>query len=154
MAMMNPINALVMQEVGLTTKNNVVIDEETRAPIIIKDKQLKYSSQHCVPVKRQECIFDPADNKVQMSQIFDYFILKLRSEGHDTDMYYDIHNGSALEVRIDGERLQTSDYNNEQLKFVDMMMQLNGSSPNDVKSLDDKKKSTKISRKPKLDFER
>ena len=155
MAMHDPINKMVMEEIGLTIDNNkVVIDQDTRQPIMIKEKLMKYSSKVAVPVRKEEQIFDPASNKGQMAMLFDYFINKLEAEGESTDMYYDIHNGSAMEVRKDGGVLQTEDYNNEQLRYIDMMRQLNGSSPEDLKGIDDKtkKKSTRQKRKPKVDF--
>lgn len=155
MAMHDPLNKMVMEEIGLTIdKNKVVIDQDTRQPIIIKDKVMKYSSKNIVPVRRDEQVFDPAANKSQMAFAFDYFVSKLESEGEPVDMYYDIHDGSAMEVKKNGEVLQTEDYNNDQLRYIDMMRRLNGSSPEDIKSMDDKTKKSQVKRKkkPKVDF--
>lgn len=155
MAMHDPLNKMVMEEIGLTiNRDKVVIDQDTRQPLIIKDKMMKYSSKNIVPVRKDEQVFDPATNKGQMAFAFDYFMNKLEAEGEPIDMYYDIHDGSAMEVKKDGRILQTSDYNKEQLRYIDMMRQLNGSSADDIKSMDDKvkKNPTRRKKKPKIDF--
>ena len=155
MAMHDPLNKMVMEEIGLTiNRDKVVIDQDTRQPLIIKDKMMKYSSKNIVPVRKDEQVFDPATNKGQMAFAFDYFMNKLELEGEPIDMYYDIHDGSAMEVKKDGRVLQTNDYNKEQLRYIDMMRQLNGSSADDIKSMDDKTKKnpTRRKKKPKVDF--
>ena len=43
MSMMNPVNQIIMEEIGLTIDQNYrVIDKDYRQPIIINDKVLKY----------------------------------------------------------------------------------------------------------------
>lgn len=154
MAMKDPINKLIMQEIGLTTNiEKEVIDEETRLPIVIKDKVLKYSSSVCVPIKKNEMIFDPANNRGQMSILFDYFVNKLETEGTEVDMYYDINDGSAMEVKIQGQTIRTNEYNNDQLRYLDMMRRLNQSDPSDIRDLDDKRKKKQLkSKKSKVNF--
>lgn len=155
--MQNPLNRKLMTEVGLTTdKNNRVIDDENREPLIIKDNYLKYSSQYSVTVKNNEQLFDPMSNKYQMSVVFDHFLGKISEEDTPVTMYNEINNGSAIEVVLDdGKVITTKDYNNDSLKYIDAIMQLNGSSEVDkLKDYDNKKSKTynKRKEKPKVDF--
>lgn len=157
MAMLDPINKVIMQEIGLTIDSSFrVIDQDTRQPIMVNDKVLKYSSNHAVPVRNQEQLFDPIQQRNQMNVLFDYFIGKMESEGTPVDLYYDIHDGSAMEVKSSENTLVSADYNIEQLKYVDIMMQLNGSSADDVKKHDAKNKPVRTTRskKAKVDFTR
>lgn len=152
---MNPINKIVMEEVGLTTSdNNVVIDEESRAPVLYKGETMKYSAYRCVPVRQGEQAFDPATNQGQMAMIFEYFISKLAEDEFDpveTDIYYSVDDGSSLEIKQDGRFIKTDKYNNEQLKYVDAMRQMNNSPTDDIKKYDSKNKP-RSSKKSKVDF--
>lgn len=155
--MQNPLNRKLMTEVGLTTdKNSRVIDDENREPLIIKDNYLKYSSQYSVTVKNNEQPFDPMSNKYQMAVVFDHFLGKITEEDIPVTMYNEINNGSAIEVVLDdGKVITTKDYNDDSLKYMDAIMQLNGSSEVDsLKDYDSKKpkSNNKRKEKPKVDF--
>ena len=154
MSMMNPVNQIIMEEIGLTIDQNYrVIDQDSRQPIMINDKVLKYSQYHCVPVRNQEQLFDPMSQYKQMSILFDYFIDKIgATEGISVDLYYDIHNGTALEAKNSERTITTNDYNSEPLKYVDMMMQLNGSSTSELTGYDIPEKKTNTRKKAKVDF--
>lgn len=131
-----------------------VIDQDTRELITVDGRPLKFSSQHFVPVRNNEQVFDPVGQRKQMSIIFDYFISKLEEEGTQVDMYYDVgEQGDALEAKCGLETVTTISYNTDALKYVDMVMQLNGSDPSPIKKYDAKKKpSNNTRRKPKVDF--
>lgn len=155
--MQNPLNRKLMTEVGLTTdKNSRVIDDENREPLIIKDNYLKYSSQYSVTVKSNEQPFDPMSNKYQMAVVFDHFLGKINEEDIQVTMYNEINNGNAIEVILDdGKVITTKDYNDDSLKYMDAIMQLNGSSEVDsLKEYDSKKpkSNNKRKEKPKVDF--
>lgn len=155
--MQNPLNRKLMTEVGLTTdKNSRVIDDENREPLIIKDNYLKYSSQYSVTVKSNEQPFDPMSNKYQMAVVFDHFLGKINEEDIQVTMYNEINNGNAIEVVLDdGKVITTKDYNDDSLKYMDAIMQLNGSSEVDsLKEYDSKKpkSNNKRKEKPKVDF--
>lgn len=152
--MQNPLNRTIMIEVGLTTNKDDVVIDENREPIICKDNYLKYSSQRSVPVKSNEQPFDPMSNKYQMGVVFDHFLGKLEEDDITVDMYREIHDGNAIEVVLNGgTTITTNDYNDESLKYVDAIMQLNGSSEvNTLKKYDKKYKPKRRSTKPKVDF--
>lgn len=158
MSMHNPVNKMLLDEIGLTVDaNHRVIDQDTRQPVIIKDRYLKYSAYNSVPVHgRQEQVFDPCSNRGQMGFLFEYYVAKLDSEGEPIDMYYETQNGEAIEVKREGECLESGIYNNETLKFVDVIMQLNQSSSiEELHKYDSKKKPiTGRKQREKVNFER
>lgn len=144
--MKDPINKMIMEEIGLTVdSSNRVLDQDTRALLSYKDKNMKYSSQNSVTLTNKDIIFDPAANKAVMGSLFDHFLHKVEEEdGSYVSLHYEKKNeednSTALVAIVDGESYETDYYNNDSLKYVEMMRHLNGSSDTDLHDMDSEAK--------------
>ena len=158
--MKDPINKVIMEEIGLTVdSSNRVMDQDTRALLSYKDKNMKYSSQNSVTLTNKDIVFDPASNKAIMGSLFDHFLTKIEDEeGTYVSLHYEKKNekdnSTALVAIVDGEEITTDYYNNDSLKYVEMMRHLNESIDTDLHNMDSEAKTiedntTVTRRKPK-----
>ena len=158
--MKDPINKVIMEEIGLTVdSSNRVMDQDTRALLSYKDKNMKYSSQNSVTLTNKDIVFDPASNKAIMGSLFDHFLTKIEDEeGTYVSLHYEKKNekdnSTALVAIVDGEEITTDYYNNDSLKYVEMMRHLNESVDTDLHNMDSEAKpiednTTVTRRKPK-----
>jgi gamma-glutamyl-gamma-aminobutyrate hydrolase PuuD len=118
------------------------MDQDTRDNLSFKSRQMKYSSQNQVTIGNKDMVFDPASNKSVMSSLFDYYANKLQEEDeHYVSMYYEKQeeDKTSLEAKVDDEIITTKPYYRDSLKYVDMIMQLNGSKDVDLSQYDEKK---------------
>lgn len=140
--MKNPLNKVIMEEIGLTVdSSNRVMDQDTRAILSYKDKNMKYSSQNSVTLTNQDIIFDPASNKTVMGSLFNHFLGKIEEEdGTYVSLHYEKrneeNNSSALVAVVNGEEVCTDYYNNDSLKYVEMIKHLNEAEDTDLHSYD------------------
>lgn len=138
--MQDPVNKLIMQEIGLSVDNNQkVIDQDTREMLKFREKSMKYSSTSSVHVTKNDMVFDPMETRNLMGSLFDHFTKKIEDEeGVYVSIYYDINSeeGTALEVVADGEKITSDHYQNDTLKYLDIIMQLNGADSSNLKQYD------------------
>lgn len=138
--MQDYLNKIVMEEIGLGVDSyQKVIDQDSRDQLKFKDKNIKYSSQNSVVTTKNDIIFDPAENKNLMCSLFDHFTQKIESEENKyVSMYYDIsdNTGYAIAAMVDGIRVTSDHYNNESLKYIDIIMKINGTEDVDLKKYD------------------
>ena len=122
--MHDPINKVIMEEIGLTVdSSNRIMDQDTRALLSYREKNLKFSSQNSVTLTNNDIIFDPASNKAIMGSLFDHFLTKIEDEeGTYVSIHYEKKNeddnSTALVAIVDGEEITTDYYNNDSLKYV------------------------------------
>ena len=114
-----------------------------------------------VTISQQEVlvVFDPASNKAIMGSLFDHFLTKIEDEeGTYVSLHYEKKNekdnSTALVAIVDGEEITTDYYNNDSLKYVEMMRHLNESIDTDLHNMDSEAKpiednTTVTRRKPK-----
>lgn len=138
--MHDPINKIIMQEIGLTIDNHQkVVDQDTREILKFKDKNLKYSSKNDIVITRNDVPFDPIDAKNMMTSLFNHFTEKINIEdGSYVSMYYDINSeeGTALEAVIDNNKITSDFYKNDALKYLDIIMKINGADTSGLKQYD------------------
>ena len=140
--MHDPINKVIMEEIGLTVdSSNRIMDQDTRALLSYREKNLKFSSQNSVTLTNNDIIFDPASNKAIMGSLFDHFLTKIEDEeGTYASIHYEKKNeddnSTALVAIVDGEEITTDYYNNDSLKYVEMMRCLNGSDDLNLHGMD------------------
>ena len=137
--MYDAINKIIMDEIGLTVDNYaMVIDQDSREYLKFKDKNIKYSSRNCIPISTNDIAFDPGSNRNMMSCLFEHFTRKIEEEGTYVSIFYERIEGykSRLEARVNGEVVSSSLYSNASLKYVDMIMRLNGSTVIDLTPYD------------------
>lgn len=151
--MQDPINKIIMQEIGLGVDNHQkVIDQDTREALKFKDKNIKYSSQNSVILTKNDMPFDPIGTRNMMNSLFDHFTEKVQEEeGTYVSIYYDINGDqgkTALEAVVNGQKVTSDYYNNEALKYLDLIMKMNGSSTCNLKQYDTEPvKETKTKKK-------
>lgn len=139
--MRDPINRIIMEDVGLTVdKNNRIFDQDTRGYLRYNDKDMRYSSQNSVTLTNNDIIFDPGSNKMLMGHVFNYYLGKVQEEdGTYVSMHYEKtkeDGSSALTAKIDGKEYTTNYYNNESLKYAEMIKIINQSADTDLSQYD------------------
>lgn len=138
--MQDHINKIIMNEIGLGVDDHQkVIDQDTREILKFKDKNIKYSSQNSVVLTKNDILFDPFEAKNLMNCLFDHFTKKIEQEDSKyVARYYDLssEDGTALEAIVNGEKVTSDYYNNDSLKYLDVIMQLNGSDDINLKQYD------------------
>lgn len=146
--MHDPLNKMIMEEIGLTVdKQNRVYDQDTRQPILFKDKSMKYSSQHSVALSNNDMVFDPANNKGLMGSLFDYYTQKLEDEegvyvaGHFEES--DENGRVAVNMTVDDKQIKTNYYTNNSLSYLEAIKALNGSNDLDLTGYDSERKQQK-----------
>ena len=166
--MRDPINKIIMEDIGLTVdKNNRVMDQDTRGYVRYNNKDMRYSSQNSVILTNNDMVFDPGSNKIVMSHVFNYYLGKVQEEdGTYVSMHYEKireeDGASALTAKIDGKEYTTHYYNNESLKYAEMIKIINQSEDTDLSQYDSKitrkdfekakKKSVSAKKRKKVDF--
>lgn len=149
--MHDPINKIIMQEIGLGVDNHQkVIDQDTRETLKFKDKNIKYSSQNNVVLTKNDMPFDPFQTRNLMNSLFDHFTEKANDEdGIYVSMYYDIpgEKGTALEAVVNGEKIKSNYYENDALRYLDVIMKINGSDTSGLMQYDAKPEVKEIKKK-------
>ena len=94
-----------------------------------------------------------------MGSLFDHFLTNIEDEeGTYVSLHYEKKNekdnSTALVAIVDGEEITTDYYNNDSLKYVEMMRHLNESIDTDLHNMDSEAKpiednTTVTRRKPK-----
>ena len=151
--MQDPINKIIMQEIGLGVDNHQkVMDQDTRETLKFKDKNIKYSSQNNVIITKNDIPFDPYETRNLMSSLFDHFTEKMNEEEDVyVSMYYDIpgDKGTALEAVVNGEKIKSDYYTNDSLRYLDLIMQINGSDKTVLRQYDSEPQTKDIRKKAK-----
>lgn len=153
--MHDPLNKMIMEEIGLTVdKQNRVYDQDTRQPLLFKEKNMKFSSQHNVALGNNDMVFDPANNKGLMNSLFDYYTQKLEDEegvyvsGHFEEANED--GKMAVNLTVNNKQVKTNYYTNNSLSYLEAIKVLNGSDSLDLTEYDsDRKQKPTTKRKKK-----
>lgn len=145
--MRDPLNRIIMEDIGLTVNdNNKIMDQDTREELSYKGKSMRYSSQNSVVLTNQDMVFDPASNKALMGKLFDHYLNKIESEdGTYVGIYYEEidpetqQSSLVAKVQFEGEsetQIRTNSYNNDSLKYAEMIKKLNRSDDTDLSEYD------------------
>ena len=133
----------IFRTIGLDVDNsNKVIDQDTCRPIEFKGKSIKYTSDpnRNLLLAKNDILFDPINNSKLMSNLFSYYLTKLEeNEGVTFNSYY-IKNGNegrtALEVKNEDQKITSKFYNNDSMKYIDIILKLSGESDIDLSEYD------------------
>lgn len=127
------LNKEVLDMVGLTVSNSIIVDQDTMRPITSRGKILKHSNGDTTPIHKGESQFNPVQDSRLTRELFDLFLQK---EEEENDLYTQIYYGktkgdkTAVELRTN-DGIKTSEYyETDSLKYIDMMMQISGIQPN------------------------
>ena len=137
------ISRKIFRAIGLDVDNaNKIIDQDTCRPIEFKGKCIKYTSDpnKNLLLAKNDILFDPINNTKLMSNLFGYYLTKLEeTENIAFDSYYvKAGNGgrTALELKSESETITSKYYNNDSIKYMDMILRLNGESNIDLNEYD------------------
>lgn len=134
------VNALFMSELGFEIgKNQRIFDQDTGLPLEVGG--VKFVAPDCYGGK-QSAEFDPYNSRKQMSQFFGYFMDKQADEtGKEIMSYYAIDdrkgNKGRIQCKFDDNTVITSgSYMRDSLKYIDIVMQINGDECPDLEKYD------------------
>jgi hypothetical protein len=144
------LNRKILQEIGLDINDQQhVVDQDTFNLIQFNGKNIKYSINNpTVLIGKDDIKFDPINNVKLMSHLFTYHIDKIHEiDGIYYPVFYPIEgeNGKgAIEAKSDnGTVVRSNFYNNDSLKYADLIMRINGEKDIDLSELDHESKSKK-----------
>lgn len=136
--MQKELTSRLMQEIGLDVDNkNHIIDQDTGNLIQYNGKNLKYTEES-QSILRSEMEFNPIENPKLMSHLFSYYTNKIHEEdGRYVNIYYSVQDNpntkkGAIELKEEKENIsmKSASYNNDSLKYMDLILQLNGEDSN------------------------
>ena len=129
------ISRKIFRAVGLDVDNaNKVIDQDTCMPIEFKGKCIKYTSDpnKNLLLAKNDILFDPINNPKLMSNLFGYYLTKLEETENTVFNSYYVKPGNegrtAIELKSDSETITSKYYKNDSIKYMDMILRLNGES--------------------------
>lgn len=140
------INEMIMKEVGLDVGPRMrVIDQESGLPITFKGKELV--APNGLP-NGEVMIFDCYKSTSLMQRVFGLFADKFEEDTGDT--IDRIHTASAPGnkatmtcVTSDGKEYTSSPYARDSLRYLDLIMQINGDESPDLQKFDTEKRKTR-----------
>ena len=133
------INLKIMQELGLEpNRHRQVIDQDSGMAIVINGMPVMAPGYYG---GRNSIEFDPYNNKKMMSQLFGHFLEKYADEnGVSVSAFYNIDskdNSGKVECKFSDNQVVTSrPYCRDTLKYVDIVMQLNGDQERNLEKYD------------------
>lgn len=120
---------LTMNEIGIEFCNGVLVDQDTRIPIVFHGEYIVPKSPK-TPSPQAYTEFEPKNTKF-MTFLFNYYSLKIFRE---ENIYIDVlyykpvvnQSRSPLALRANGKEYISRIYILEALKYLDLICQLNG----------------------------
>lgn len=132
------IAELFMKEIGLErhAKGINIVDQDTGVALQMSNKFLIYPGIEC-PDKRMTISFDPACSWKILNMIFSYFLKKFSEENDEyVSLFYNyngVGNKDQIAVKLSNEKIYKSHpYYKECLRYLDIIMQLNGEKYSDI----------------------
>ena len=153
-------NKMIMSEIGLECRDDKILyDQDNGNYVTFGGKNLSMPGTGST---RQAQEFDPYNNIKMMDQMFSYFLDKAAEcgEADEYDVFYNVDTGNGkgrIELKNDSDKLSSGEYQRDQCKYADLILQLNGDDAPDLKEFDipkevktvKKKVSTKKTKKKK-----
>lgn len=141
------INLKIMQELGLEpNRHKQLIDQDSGMAITINGMPVMAPGYYG---GRNSIEFDPYNNKKMMSQLFGHFLEKYADENDvSVSAFYNIDGKDTLgrvECKFtDNQTITSGAYSRDTLKYVDIVMQLNGEPECDLSKYDVVEKKTAV----------
>lgn len=130
-------NDLVLNEIGIEFRNNILVDQDTHQTLYFNDKCISLFDHRLFKYH----IFNPLTDLKLMTFLFNYFLEKIKEEDDiyvDVVYYKQVINSykSPLALRANGKEYLSRIYNLESLKYLDLICQLNGGTDVDLSRYD------------------
>lgn len=141
------INIRIMQELGYEpNRHRQLVDQDSGVPIVINGMPVMAPGYYG---GRNSVEFDPYNNKKMMNQVFGHFLEKYADEtGVNVSTFYNIDGNDGtgkVECKFsDNQTITSGAYARDSLKYVDIIMQLNG----DPSGEEDLRKFDVVEKKP------
>ena len=141
------INIRIMQELGYEpNRHKQLVDQDSGSPIVINGMPVMTPGYYG---GRNSIEFDPYNNKKMMNQVFGHFLEKYSDEtGTNVSTFYNIDGTDGtgrVECKFsDNQTITSGAYARDSLKYVDIIMQLNG----DPSGEEDLRKFDIVEKKP------
>lgn len=132
----------LLSELGLGVDvNHYLIDQDYGTFVFFNGKHIKAKRNNVEPfVNRHEVYFDPIRNVKLMRNLFQYYISKIHSlENRYFSVFFPIYNENApgaLEIKNTTECYRSKCYNNESLRYIDLIFRISGDIDIDLTNLD------------------
>ena len=134
------LETVTMQELGLEFNDDILVDQDTRETLLMDHKYIvkKENSRRFNEIPHIK--FEPSNTKL-MQFLFSYYSIKLMRED---DIYIDViyyktskdSHKSPLAVQANNKEYVSRIYNMESLKYLDIILQLNGADSVDLSRFD------------------
>ena len=136
---MKDVNKIIMDEIGLeVTRHGMIRDQDTGSNISINGHPLV--AQNLGGKGKAE--FDPYNDRKMMVALFNHFLTKVEEdEDKSVVVYYDVNSEQANKGRVeckmsDNTVISSGEYQRDSLKYLDIIMQMNGEETPNLKEFD------------------
>ncbi len=135
------VNKMIMDEIGLEIgPEDLIIDQDFTQLLTVSGKNLKFMRNNKTRHEKNIIEFNPSENVKVMVHLFSYYLNKKNLEdGTYFPIYFPVLGSdgktSALEIKGD-IIIKSKYYKNESLKYLDIIMHINGEENVDLSYLD------------------
>lgn len=136
---MKDVNKIIMDEIGLeVTRHGLIRDQDTGSNISINSHPLVAPNMG----GRGKLEFDPYNDRKMMVALFNHFLTKVEEdEDKSVVVYYDVNSEKENKGRVeckmsDNTIIASKDYQRDSLKYLDIIMQMNGEKSPDLREFD------------------
>ena len=147
------LNRRLMMEVGFDVGNHRrLVDQDTGT-------EIKFEGRYMVAPDsksgRNSVEFDPVNNVKQMSSIFGYYNQKVACESdgqEEIKTYFPVETDAStgkgyIEARTQDGVIRSNEYVSDSLKYVDLIMKMNGATNVDLSEYDKSREELAMKRK-------
>lgn len=143
-------NKMIMEEIGLEVgPRQRLYDQDTGMMVKFEGKDLVAPG---AASGREAQEFDPYNSTKMMSQMFSYYTDKLAESGeiNPFNIIYSVDTDKGrgrVEMKNDEEFMKSKDYQRDQCKYADLILQINGDENPDLKEFDIPKVKESVKKK-------
>lgn len=136
----------LMSEIGLDIdETNHIVDQDTGSSLQFNGKNLIFidNPMQRINKRRNDIPFNPIESPKLMNHLFSYYINKIHEEdGRYINIYYPVQEPGnrkgciELKEETTNTTIRSNEYSNDCLKYMDLILQLNGNDDNDLSDYD------------------
>lgn len=132
----------LLLELGLSVdSSHYLMDQDYGTFVFFNGKHIKAKRNNIEPfVNKHEVYFDPIRNVKLMRNLFQYYINKIYNlDNRYFSVFFPIYNKNgpgALEIKNATECYRSGNYNNESLRYIDLIFKISGEEHVDLSNFD------------------